>query len=113
MFEQRQHRSRLLWERGVSHRQASFRGGRISCLVKIVTQACQGLGGGGRGRWFWLSLFGAWPPSRPWGAWTLLSSGILLMTPGGQWHPAYDKWLRCQAPCGCGQGGGFGMFVRW
>lgn len=95
VFEQRQHRSRLLWETGMSHRQASFRGGKICCLVKIVTQACQGPAGG-RGRWFWLSLFGAWLPSRPWGAWTLLNSGIPLMTPGGQWHPAYE--LMAQMP---------------
>lgn len=82
MFEQRQHRSRLLWERGVSHRQASFRGGRISCLVKIVTQACQGLGGGA-GEVVLVVTF--------WGVATLQALGG--MDTAEQWHPAYDtRW---------------------
>lgn len=83
MFEQRQHRSRLLWETGVSHRQASFRGGKISCLVKIVTQACQGLVGGGRGGGsgchFWgvaaLQALGGTDTAEQW---------YPLMTPGGR-----------------------------
>ena len=82
MFEQRQHRSRLLWETGVSHLQPSFRGGKICCLVKIVTQACQGPAGGA-GEVVLVVTF--------WGVATLQALGGV--DTAEQWHPTYDtRW---------------------